>query len=189
MNTRQYLDAAKRKLGISSDYALANHLGLTRFGVSKLRRGHVVMSPTTAAKIAEILDLDPIKVIADAELERGLRGSDAELWRRIARKVAGVTLPVAIAGSIAVPSPTEASTLCSAAQTVCVMSSYIPMQRVSPRHRPTFLPVARRRLARARYSTAPARLRSSSSGLSFLARAIASAVSPCGPLWRKSASS
>jgi transcriptional regulator with XRE-family HTH domain len=104
MKTTQYLDSAKKALGIESDYALAPHLGLTRSGVSKLRREVVVMSNTTAARIAEILGVDEIKVIADLELERG---SNDELWRKIARRVA--VLAVAALGAIAAPSPAEAA--------------------------------------------------------------------------------
>jgi hypothetical protein len=92
MKTTQYLDAVKKKLGIESDYALAPRLGLTRFGVSKLRNGISAMGTTTAAKIAEILEIDPMKVIADAELERG---SDDALWTRIAQRVAVVAGGVA----------------------------------------------------------------------------------------------
>ena len=65
VKTVQYLDAAKRALGIESDYALAQHLDMTPQAVSKLRNRPLVMSNTTAAKIAEILGVDPLKVIAD----------------------------------------------------------------------------------------------------------------------------
>lgn len=117
MNTQQYLDAAKKKLGIESDYALAAHLGMTRQGVSKLRRGVVVMSNTAAAIVAETLDVDLRKVIADLELERG---TNDELWKRIARKVAGVVVPIAAAGAIAaVPAPAEANA--AAPQGACVL--------------------------------------------------------------------
>lgn len=102
MKTAQYLDAAKQKLGIKSDYALAPCLGMTKQAISKMRNRPLVMSNTTAAKVAEILDLDPLRVIADMELERG---SNDELWKRIAQRVAAAVLLPAIG----VPSPAEAS--------------------------------------------------------------------------------
>jgi hypothetical protein len=80
MKTTQYLDAAKRALNIESDYALAAHLALTKQAISKLRQGRLVMSNTTAAKIAHILDVPAIRVIADAELERGTNDT---LWKRL----------------------------------------------------------------------------------------------------------
>ena len=125
MKTAQYLDAAKKKLGIESDYALAPHLDLTKQAISKIRNRPLVMSNTTAARIAVILGLDPMKVIADCELERG---SNDELWRRIAKRVAvvffaagaasggfnsnGIASPSAPAGQSALSSGPE-YTLCN----------------------------------------------------------------------------
>lgn len=106
MNTTQYLDAVKRKLGVSSDYALAVHLQITRFGVSKLRRGRVAMSATTAARVAELLELDPLKVIADAELERG---SNNELWLRIRDAATLAALAIGAASFGFLPAPAEAA--------------------------------------------------------------------------------
>ena len=80
MKTANYCAAAKQKLTLASDYALAKALGVTRASVSLLINGHSVMSNTTAARIAEILELPLQRVIADAELERG---SDLELWKRL----------------------------------------------------------------------------------------------------------
>jgi len=107
MNTKQYLDAAKKKLRIESDYALAPHLGLTKQAISKLRNRPLVMSNTTAARIAGILELEPLKVIADAELERG---SNDSLWKRIrdAAVIAIMAIGVACFGQ---PAPVQASTL------------------------------------------------------------------------------
>src|SRR5690242_10323754 len=92
--TRQYLADVKRRLGISSDYALQKPLGLSKQGVSYLMNGGV-MSTTTAAKVAELLELEPIAVIADAELERG---SSPELWKRLrdAAAIAGAVIGAAV---------------------------------------------------------------------------------------------
>lgn len=120
MKTIDYCKAAKKKLGITSDYALAKELKLTRSAISFLVNGHCAMSTTTAAKIAEILELDEIKVIADVELERG---TNDELWKRIAKKVATIAL-VAI-GVQAAPSPTQAApgapAQAQSVPTVCIM--------------------------------------------------------------------
>jgi hypothetical protein len=94
MKTVDYLDAVKRRLSLESDYALAQHLDLTRQSISNLRGGGV-MSATTAAKVAAILGLDPMRVIADAELERG---SDVQLWRRL--RDAAATVLVAIGAGL-----------------------------------------------------------------------------------------
>ena len=80
MKTAEYCAAAKQKLTLASDYALAKALGVTRASVSLLINGRSVMSNTMAARIAAILELPLQRVIADAELERG---SDGELWKRL----------------------------------------------------------------------------------------------------------
>lgn len=49
MKTTQYLDAAKKALGIDSDYALAPHLELTRQAVRR-RRGSPGSSSWTQSR-------------------------------------------------------------------------------------------------------------------------------------------
>lgn len=107
MNSTQYLDAAKKALGIQSDYALAKHVGLTHQAIYKLRHGEVVMSNTTAARIAEILGVPELRVIADCELERG---SNDQLWKRIrdAAVIAVVMIGVASFGVLVSPQPAQA---------------------------------------------------------------------------------
>jgi plasmid maintenance system antidote protein VapI len=93
--TRQYLAEVKRALEISSDYALAKQLRVTRATMSLLANGHTAMGNTTAARVAEILDLPLARVIADMELERG---SNHELWTRI--RAAAAVLVGAVAGAL-----------------------------------------------------------------------------------------
>src|SRR4051812_43843881 len=82
---------AKKRLGISSHYALAKALGISNQGAASLALGRTVMSNTIAARVAEILEIAPLQVIADAELERG---SSPELWKRIraAAAIAGAMI-------------------------------------------------------------------------------------------------
>ncbi len=93
--TRQYLADVKRRLGISSDYALAKALELTQQGASSLSNGRTVMSNTVAARVAELLEIPAIQVIADCELERG---SSPELWKRLrdAAAIAGAVIGAAL---------------------------------------------------------------------------------------------
>lgn len=70
MNTIEYLKAVKAKTGISSDYALAARLGITRSAVSKLQAGGVTLSDDVALSVAQILGIEPIEVIASANAER-----------------------------------------------------------------------------------------------------------------------
>lgn len=84
----------KKKLGIESDYALAQRLDLTKQAISQLRHREAVMSPTTAARVAVLLELDPMRVIADAELERG---SDSQLWKKLRDALAALLVAIGAA--------------------------------------------------------------------------------------------
>lgn len=70
MNTLEYLQAVKTRAGITSDYALAAKLGITRSAVSKLQQGGSSFSDDVALAVAEILEVHPLQVIADANAER-----------------------------------------------------------------------------------------------------------------------
>lgn len=86
MNTQNYLDKAKAKLCIESDYALAQHLGLTRSAVSKLQLGKTTMGDETAIKIAEILQISPVVVLANAHAEREKNPQIAAVWLSMVEK-------------------------------------------------------------------------------------------------------
>ncbi len=70
MNTIELLQHTKNRLGITSDYALAKALKISQTGVSNYRVGRSIMEDDVALKIADILELDPLAVIAMANAER-----------------------------------------------------------------------------------------------------------------------
>lgn len=114
MKAVQYLDAAKVKLGIKSDYELARRLRLTPSAVSAYRQRGSTFDATTALKIAEILEIDVRRVIADAELERdALSPDDRELWRALLGKV------VAIAGAVGLAIAYPAECVAAVLSAVC----------------------------------------------------------------------
>jgi len=115
MKTVEYLDAVKKKLEISSDYALQTPLQVTKQAVSRYRNGGT-FDHLVAARVARILGLAELKVIADMELERAQSEEHRELWKRLARRVAGVLLPAAIA---AVASPAADAAVRSACCVLC----------------------------------------------------------------------
>ena len=92
--TNKYLDMVIDRLKLPSDYALAEVLDVSTQAIYKLRAGGV-MGTTTAAKIADILELDVLRVIAETELERG---SDHEFWTKIrdAAAIAGAAIGAAV---------------------------------------------------------------------------------------------
>ena len=70
MNTLEYLSAVKARLGIESDYALAQRLGITRSAVSIFTRGKGIFGDDVALSVAQILEINPLIVIAQANAER-----------------------------------------------------------------------------------------------------------------------
>jgi plasmid maintenance system antidote protein VapI len=92
MSTISYLEKAKEALNIKSDYALAKHLGISRFTMSGYITGRRTIDNYTAAKLAEALDIDPMEIIAAAEEEREKDEKKRDFWRQIVQKNAAACL-------------------------------------------------------------------------------------------------
>jgi plasmid maintenance system antidote protein VapI len=87
LNTLEYLRAVKTRLGIESDYALAQRLGVTRSAISKLQQGKVVFGDDVALSVAQILDVPPIVVIAQANAERASTPEMRARWMEVMDKM------------------------------------------------------------------------------------------------------
>ncbi len=86
MNTLDYLAACKARLGIDSDYALAKALGITQQAVSSYRSGNSKINDDVALKVAEILQLHPLQVIAAANAERARTPEAKARWMGVMEK-------------------------------------------------------------------------------------------------------
>jgi transcriptional regulator with XRE-family HTH domain len=86
LNTLEYLQAVKTRLEISSDYALASRLGITRSAVSNFTRGKGVMGDDVALTVAQILDINPLVVIAQANAERASTPELRARWVGVVEK-------------------------------------------------------------------------------------------------------
>lgn len=81
MKINSYLDDAKQKTG--SDYATAKALGVTHTCVYNMRRGQI--SNENARKLAELLDVSPLEVIAAGEIAKHPERRAAwEKWVKVA---------------------------------------------------------------------------------------------------------
>lgn len=114
--TTTYLDEAKQALGIDSDNAMANYLGVTRSSISNYRHGPNVMDDFVAAKIAGVLNIDAMIVIAAANAEREKTEDRKEFWRNFYERLGGVAASIYLCVTlgfvtlIVTPSPAEAAT-------------------------------------------------------------------------------
>ena len=104
MNTIGYLKQVKRRLGVESDYALAQHLGVTRQAISGMQSGKTTLGDETAMKIAAILELHPALVLADAHAEREKNPEIQAVWRGLVEKISlGFELLLLPAGRRGIP--------------------------------------------------------------------------------------
>jgi transcriptional regulator with XRE-family HTH domain len=86
MDTLEYLDACKERLGVESDYALAQRLGVKQPTITSYRKGRSRMSDDVALKVSEILQLHPLQVIAAANAERAETDAQREKWIALMEK-------------------------------------------------------------------------------------------------------
>lgn len=83
----ELLDMAKARLGGVSDNKMAEVLGVTGSSISLIRCNKVNFSATQALKLANILDLDPLKCIGSmqyATAKKMNRKDIMELWEQYA---------------------------------------------------------------------------------------------------------
>lgn len=78
MNSAEYVEACKRKLGCKSYYELAKKFDMDERELSFYRHGQRAAAPYAAFKFAECLGLDPAIVVADiaSEVEKNPKKRD-----------------------------------------------------------------------------------------------------------------
>ena len=77
------MEAVKVRSGITSDYALAKVLGVTQSAVSSYRTGRSRIDDDVALTIAQILGVNPLVVIAQANAERAKTPEIRARWMGI----------------------------------------------------------------------------------------------------------
>jgi transcriptional regulator with XRE-family HTH domain len=91
MNIEQVLDSAKIKLNIESDYALAKHLDISQSAISKYRKAGRTLDVEVCVKLATILDVNALILIAEMEMLRAhAHHQDKKVlfWNRYKRELA-----------------------------------------------------------------------------------------------------
>ncbi len=90
MTPNEYLDAAKAKMGVESDYELAKRLESNRGNINEIRAGKRGVPVEMAFRLAITLELDPATVVADLESQREKNGKSREFWTGFIRRAAVV---------------------------------------------------------------------------------------------------
>jgi transcriptional regulator with XRE-family HTH domain len=91
----ELLDAIRERHNLPSDYAVAKTMGVPRQLVSRWRQGHGGMSDDHAARVAELLGLDPGHVLARLYAERATSDHARSLWLDLARRLGPVAAGLA----------------------------------------------------------------------------------------------
>lgn len=87
MNTVDYLEKAKVSLGISSDYALAKHLGVTTSYISALKNGKQHFSEKLCYQIADIIKMHPAIVLVDTMRQKSDTPYQMKVWSDVMEKI------------------------------------------------------------------------------------------------------
>lgn len=109
--TDRLLDAAKQKLGITSDYALAKYWNVTPQRIGNWRGGLTGLSNERGIEIAGILGTDPGPILLELEAERARKSGHldaAAVFESLLRKL-GSGLTALLVLFLAVPAPADAS--------------------------------------------------------------------------------
>lgn len=85
MDTNYWLDRVKRERNIESDYHLSEVLNTTRQAISQQRNGKQEMSAKTAIRVAWLLRVNPITVLASVYFSREKDPSIRAFWKEVFR--------------------------------------------------------------------------------------------------------
>lgn len=88
----ELMDALKAKIGIESDYALAKKLGVNQARISAYRHGKEKPDFYICVKAGIFLNLDPVKIAAEIELEKEKNEERRGFWRDFLSQSTPVTL-------------------------------------------------------------------------------------------------
>ncbi|MFJ2992873.1 DUF3693 domain-containing protein [Pandoraea sp. NPDC087047] len=93
----EYLDAVKARLNLRSDDAASRVLGVTPSAVSKYRVGRAHFDDDICVRVADILGIDALQVIAAANYERARTDVGRAIWAGLAQRLASHALGATLA--------------------------------------------------------------------------------------------
>lgn len=101
MNSADYIKRIQEKTPTGSVYSVAKLMGLPITSVQNYAYGLRQFDDLAAMKVAEILDLDGLAVLADVRASTEKDAKRREFWENLSRKLAGVTV-VLVLGCITI---------------------------------------------------------------------------------------
>lgn len=89
MTVDEYLNEAKKKLGITSDYAFAKKINISKQTMSSYRNGKRNPDEYMIFKIAEVLEIDAREIIASIKIETERNETRKDYWAEQLQKLKG----------------------------------------------------------------------------------------------------
>lgn len=87
MNSYTWIEEAKTKTGLNSDYAIAKELGLTRGAISNHKTGKLKsLDDKTCLKLAKMLNIPAEQIILDQKAQAADTPELRKLWANLAKK-------------------------------------------------------------------------------------------------------
>ncbi|WP_333609166.1 helix-turn-helix domain-containing protein [Arsukibacterium sp.] len=80
MQTTDFLNDLKAVYGLTSDYQLAKKLSVNTSTIGNYRSGRSYLSDEMALKVADLLEIDPLIVMACVHAERYMKQGSAEVF-------------------------------------------------------------------------------------------------------------
>jgi len=103
MRTVEYLDAIALAQGLDTDYKIGKVLGIKSGAIANYRHHGGTFDNVMALKVARLLEIDPLRVIADMEVERASKAGREDriaLWENVLGKLGGVAAGLLIVFSL-----------------------------------------------------------------------------------------
>lgn len=82
MSVTEWLDKAKQKLKVESDYKLAKIIGIGNGAIANIRRRNNGMDNYVASRLEDILELERMTVIIDMELQKAKSEDKKQYWQK-----------------------------------------------------------------------------------------------------------
>jgi len=82
MKPIEWINKAKEKENIETDYKLAKMIGIKPSALVNIRKRNNGMDNFTAVRIAEILEINRMKIIIDMEIQKAKTKEKKEFWEK-----------------------------------------------------------------------------------------------------------
>lgn len=109
MDQKQLLDAAKQQEGLTSDYELAQRLGVSTGRISQLRSGIRAADEAEISMLADMAKIDVHIALAAVHRDREKNPAKRAYWEKIAMQFSMAMLLVSVCLLTVFPRPAEAA--------------------------------------------------------------------------------